>query len=512
MKITASQRKIIHILVTWGLAFNLAACSRSAPLAQPFAPPTTAPTVDLLSTATIPAFFATRAPGTPILTPTADAPHGVPTLRTTQETYTVQSGDSLGKIALQFSVSVDDLMAANNLTNPDVISVGQVLTIPVRAPDPPGPDFKIIPDSELVNGPAAAGFDVAAFVKQKAGYLSQYTGDMDGETLSGAAIVALVAENYSVNPRLLLALIEFRSGWVTQANSDSKTIDYPLAYMDSNRKGLYKQIAFAADNLNRGYYLWRVDGLSNLILADDSVVPVAATLNAGTVGVQYLLSLLYNRADWVQAVTDQGLFATYEALFGYPFDYAVDPVLPAGLAQPPMQLPFEMGAVWSFTGGPHGGWGEGSAWAAIDFAPPGDAMGCFDSDAWVVAVADGKIVRSDHGAVVEDFDGDGIEGTGWTLLYMHIATQDRIKLGTQVKSGDRIGHPSCEGGVSNGTHTHLARRYNGEWIPADGTLPFNLDGWISSGTGVEYDGFLTRNGQKVEANGNARTAANQIQR
>ena len=37
----------------------------------------------------------------------------------------------------------------------------------------------------------------------------------------------------------------------------------------------------------------------------------------------------------------------------------------------------------------------------------------------------------------------------------------------------------------------LRRRYNGEWIPADGNLPFNLDGWVSSGNGVEYDGSLT---------------------
>jgi LasA protease len=504
--------KVVFIFLACCLAYNLAACSRSAPLAKPFTPPTTAPTIDTLSTPTIRSFFATRAPGTPILSPTPDVPHGVPTLRTTQETYTVQSGDSLGKIALQFSVSIDDLMVANKLTNPDVISAGQVLIIPVRPPDPPGPSFKIIPDSELVNGPAAAAFDLANFVKQKNGYLSQYSGDVDGETMPGAAIVARVAEDYSVNPRLLLALLEFRSGWVTQANPDQKTIDYPMAYIDSNRKGLYKQMAFAADNLNRGYYLWRVNGLSNLILADDSVVPIAATLNAGTVGVQYLLSLFYKQADWVQAVSEQGIFATYEALFGYPFDYAIDPLLPPGLTQPPMQLPFEMGVTWSFTGGPHGGWGEGSAWAAIDFAPPGDAMGCFQSNAWVVAAADGKIVRSDHGAVVEDFDGDGIEQTGWTLLYMHVETRDRVPLGTQVKAGDRIGHPSCEGGVSNGTHTHLARRYNGEWIPADGPLPFNLDGWISSGTGVEYDGLLTRNGQKVEADGNARTAANQIQR
>ena len=45
--------------------------------------------------------------------------------------YTVQNGDTLGSIAQQFDVSVQDLMAANGLTDPDVLSVGQTLVIPV---------------------------------------------------------------------------------------------------------------------------------------------------------------------------------------------------------------------------------------------------------------------------------------------------------------------------------------------------------------------------------------------
>jgi hypothetical protein len=46
---------------------------------------------------------------------------------------------------------------------------------------------------------------------------------------------------------------------------------------------------------------------------------------------------------------------------------------------------------------------------------------------------------------------------------------------------------------------HLARKYNGEWIPADGAVPFNLNGWISSGTGKEYDGYLKRGVALLEA-------------
>jgi len=48
---------------------------------------------------------------------------------------------------------------------------------------------------------------------------------------------------------------------------------------------------------------------------------------------------------------------------------------------------------------------------------------------------------------------------------------------------------------------HLARRYNGEWIPADQNLPFALSGWISKGDGVEYDGSLTRGDDEIYASG-----------
>jgi hypothetical protein len=52
-----------------------------------------------------------------------------------------------------------------------------------------------------------------------------------------------------------------------------------------------------------------------------------------------------------------------------------------------------------------------------------------------------------------------------------------IAEGTLVEQGDALGHPSCEGGRSTGKHVHLARKYNGEWIAADGPIPFVLSGW-----------------------------------
>lgn len=453
----------------------------------------------------------TRPPGAPILTPTPDAPHPLPALRTKPEQYVVQPGDTLGIIASLFGISLEELIGANELVNPNILEVGQMLTVPVPTPQGVGPDFKVIPNSELVYGPASIYFDVEATINRQGGYLAKYEEEVEGQTLTGAQIVTRISKEYSVNPRLLLAVLEYQSQWLTQSEPDEGMLEYPIGVRDQWREGLYRQLAWAANGLNRGYYLWKINGVAIWLLGDGMVVPIASTINAGTAGVQHMFAPLYNRSGWEYAISPDGLFATYNDLFGYPFDYAIEPLIPPGIHQPKMQLPFESEKEWYYTGGPHGGWGDGSAWAALDFAPPAEALGCIPSDEWVVALADGLIISAENGAVIQDLDGDNLEQTGWSILYMHVEKRERVSSGTYVKAGERIGHPSCEGGFSSGTHVHIARRYNGEWIPADQELPFILDGWVSRGIGQAYDGYLERDGKSIEAwEGNS--AINAIQR
>ena len=64
---------------------------------------------------------------------------------------------------------------------------------------------------------------------------------------------------------------------------------------------------------------------------------------------------------------------------------------------------------------------------------------------------------------------------------------------------ENIGHPSCEGGRATGTHVHIARKYNGEWILADGPLAFELSGWRSYAGEKDYQGGMTRGDETVIA-------------
>jgi len=47
-----------------------------------------------------------------------------------QQTYTVRGGDTLASVAARYDVSLDALLTANGLTNPNTIFAGQVLVIP----------------------------------------------------------------------------------------------------------------------------------------------------------------------------------------------------------------------------------------------------------------------------------------------------------------------------------------------------------------------------------------------
>ena len=341
-----------------------------------------------------------------------------------------------------------------------------------------GPGYRIFPDSELVLGPALKDFVFTDAIPAGSPLFTwgeEVPYSDEDRVYDGVEILAMVSREYSVNPRLLLALLDYFSAAIS-SNPGIDVLQTPFLTDEPSLEGLYRQLSWAANQLNRGYYSHRVGALKRITLADGVQVDISGEVNAATAALQYLLGLLLGYHDWQLAVSPLGVRVSYLTLFGDPSQYAIEPLLPARLKQLPLALPFNPDDGWYFTGGPHAAWGSGAAWGALDFAPDEDQVGCYDSRNAVLAIADGLVVRARNGAVVQNLDGLKDEGSGWTILYMHIAEQGRVPEGVYLNTGDEVGFPSCEGGPSTGTHLHLARRYNGEWIPADQDLPFELDG------------------------------------
>jgi len=347
-----------------------------------------------------------------------------------------------------------------------------------------------------VDGPAGLGFDLDGYVKSQPGWLKDYRGQLGDGPHSGTEIIRLVANNFSVSPRLLLALLEY----FAQALSNPQMPDttYIFGYKDQFHQGLYLQLVWMANTLNNGYYGWRRGNLIEFTHPDGRIERPDPWQNAGTVALQYLLSRGYSSPLYDQAVGPGGLGQTYALLFGDPWKNA-QPLLPGSLRQPELLLPFDRNKSWNLTGGPHTGWGKGEPYSAVDFAPIGVSE-CNPTNEWVTAVADGVVARSGGAEVLLDLDGDGNEQTGWVIFYLHISNIGIVPAGTRLKTGDHIGHPSCEGGETTGTHVHIARKYNGEWMLADGPLPFNMDGWVAHNGPAPYKGSLVKGDKIIEAN------------
>jgi len=414
--------------------------------------------------------------------------------------YTAQSGDTLPNLAFRFNTTIAEILEANQVVPEDATTLppGLPMEIPIYYEALWGSQFQVLPNCAFVNGPLQTDFDTRAYVDAQPGWLKNFWQLAGVEYRDGAEIVDYIATRFSISPRLLLAILEYQLGALTNPDMPPGLVTgYPLGYRITGYNGLYLQLVWTANRLNQGYYGWLEGKLDTIEFTDQTIEHPDPWQNAATVALGYYFSQLESRGIYYYTLGPDGFTRTYQELFGDP--WTCQPLIPGSLRQPTMSLPFTSGKTWAFTGGPHTGWGQGDPWAALDFAPPSIAGGCEITTEWAVAAAPGIIARSEPGLVELDLDGDGDHRTGWVLLYLHLGTQDKIPAGVMVETGDQLGHPSCEGGESTGTHIHIARKYNGEWIPAAGVIPFNLSGWIAQSGASEYQGTLIRFGEIITA-------------
>ncbi|MDK2982146.1 MAG: LasA protease [Chloroflexota bacterium] len=482
MKIAFTHKRITAALAVLMISAPiLGACSAAA------AQPTPAPTPQ--STATpVPTATATPLPGGYV-------------------EYTSQSGDTLVSIARHFGVRVGDITDISEREATRMIAPGAKFMIKdVLVGETTRPDW-VFPDSAIVYSPAAALFDPYVFQDEQLGYISVYTETMMRGQTSATEIIYEMGLDYSINPEILLTILEREGGWLSNPKPDIEHIKYCMGWQKADRGTVYYQTGWAIHQLMKGYYGWRSGKLTELTFIDGSTLRLSPYLNAGTVAVMYTLAQTHDRAGWEDAMYGENSLAViHTQYFGDAFELGagIDPIFSADVQQPELNLPYPPNEVWNLTGGPHAAWGSGweddYALAALDFAPPLDSPGCGNSTHYATAAAAGLVVRAGNGVVVIDLDGDGLEQTGWVLVYMHMANSDRVNVGDYLNQDDIVGHPSCEGGSSSGIHLHIVRKYNGEWVLADGGLPFVMSGYCAHDGEKYYEGYVENGKSRVTAN------------
>jgi hypothetical protein len=183
-------------------------------------------------------------------------------------------------------------------------------------PDPQ-PAANLLPDSEVVYSPTAVDFDPVEYIAHAGGYLSDYRQYLRSTGWTDAADILLrVSRESSINPRLLLALVEYQTGCVRGQPSPSPDMDTLMGEPDYHHKGFYRQLSWAASQLSAGYYGWREGRLGAIPLSDGTIISPDPGLNAGSVALQYYLAQVLDYANWQRATApNQGLVALYYEMF-----------------------------------------------------------------------------------------------------------------------------------------------------------------------------------------------------
>ena len=241
------------------------------------------------------------------------------------QTYTVQSGDNLSKIAQRFGVSLNALMDANNIRDPNVIRLGQVLTIPAGA--------NVTSTRAVITATPSATAAFTVTGEATAVYDTVQTGD----TLASIArrnnttLEELIRLNNIINPDLILVgqRIIVRAGRTPAATNQpgvSSTASAPSAssfatgltifVQDQPPSVVVQQVAELPLDWVKIDVSWEAiepaQGLFNFVVLDDAV----NALNRANIKI--LLTLSGDTPVWARTVTqedgppdDFATFATY---------------------------------------------------------------------------------------------------------------------------------------------------------------------------------------------------------
>jgi len=224
--------------------------------------------------------------------------------------YTAQTGDTLPALAARFNTSIAEIQTANPVIPLTASSMppGMPMKIPIYYLSLWGTPYQIIPDSLFVNGPAQIDFDIEGFIRSHPGWLKNYQEQLSDGPHSSAEIIQLVANNFSISPRLQLALLEyFAQGLSNPVKPDT---EFFLGYNDQFHKGIYLQLVWMANTLNNGYYRWRRGTLIEFEQPDTRIVRPDPWQNSATVALQFTFSRLYSSPLFDQMIGPGGLAET----------------------------------------------------------------------------------------------------------------------------------------------------------------------------------------------------------
>ncbi len=349
------------------------------------------------------------------------------------------------------------------------------------APAAPAPFFD---DQRLTYEPDFYTPQVQGFLDTQPGTLKRLAFQVGDRQHTFAETLVSQTSYYSVNPKVVLALLELQSSLLSTAGPSAEQVGWAMGYRgeNGNRRGLSAQVRWAVRQIVYGKRAY--PNSIPLTYADNSSVPPPPGMGMSEYVVAYVLAQT-TTPDRLPSLL-QRFQAVYTSLFGDPRPAPEGwPAPSAPFLAWPMQhaaqvtsffdhdAPFltrdasssittywgrsETDIAFAYDG--HDGWDYA-------LAPPDMAL----------AAADGQVIfagNADDGCATRAVILD--HGNGYRTLYWHLASVD-VETGQPITRGQTLGMIGASG-CATGPHLHFGVQYLGRNTDPYGWCGAEPDPW-----------------------------------
>lgn len=360
---------------------------------------------------------------------------------------------------------------------------------PTAEPRDPLFDSRRLSYEHNFNGP-----QIQAFLEARGSVLAGIRFQVGGRSQSFTDVLVSLSSLYSLNPKLLLALVEQHGRLLSTSSPTADQLAWAVGYHGDGggRQGLYSQLRWAARELRYAIrdYAGRANGLPAIKYADGS----SQDPNPDIAMSRYVLARVLAPTTVPGGLGSrlEGLLNTYTRLFDDPRLPPHDWPAPAEpfLTRPTEHIfpvtsffdhdaPFlrENGSLFTYLGRQetdiafaydgHTGWDYGLGPPdAVLAAAPGEVIFAGNSDDGCATPAHAVII--DH-------------GNGYRTLYWHLY-QINVEATQRVAAGEQIGIAG-ESGCAVGAHLHFQVQYLGRDVDPYGWCGAASDPWAASPAG-----------------------------